>query len=566
MPFVLFCASTVICAPIPLEFEDPAVTTVYPFCNDCRKIAQILQIGVKSKKTYGGIRPELIAACEAILFAAGYHGDLICPGLIDIYAPPTMHIVAEAYFNADVLCEKLEICPRKLGIYINEDSMCLDNLLEDDDDDIIDVQKNANEIHTIKAGNGSLPIRILHLTDIHVDHEYMEGTPTECGMFICCRENVTGQGSAGHYGSYNCDLPVTTLQFLADHIRSLDPQPDFVVYTGDNPDHKLWEKTRESQQSSSDFIVDFLAANLPNLTIYPALGNHESFPDNFYYPPTYTNFTVFMAGLWNYWVALPEDALETIRAGGYYSVLIRPGLRLLSINTDFGYQLNFYTLLNDQTAQYFEQHRWIARTLEAAARNGEKVIIIGHIPPGQVTSLQTYGDFYGQIVSQYQDIIVGQFFGHDHRDQFEVMQSSTGRGLAGVVYIAPSVTPFPNINPSYRIYVMDPNTYEIIDYEQYHLDLSEANSLVMQNRSEEITWKLAYTARSEYNLEDLRASSWWKLTENFHEDSNLFMKYWNNMLTHSLPHTECNSLCKHVVICKARSASKQQLLNCLTEI
>jgi sphingomyelin phosphodiesterase len=93
------------------------------------------------------------------------------------------------------------------------------------------------------------------------------------------------------------------------------------------------------------------------------------------------------------------------------------------------------------------------------------------------------------------------------------MQSSTGRGLAGVVYIAPSVTPFPNINPSYRIYVMDPNTYEIIDYEQYHLDLSEANSLVMQNRSEEITWKLAYTARSEYNLEDLRASSWWKLTE-----------------------------------------------------
>jgi sphingomyelin phosphodiesterase len=83
--------------------------------------------------------------------------------------------------------------------------------------------------------------------------------------------------------------------------------------------------------------------------------------------------------------------------------------------------LNFYTLLNDQTAQYFEQHRWIARTLEAAARNGEKVIIIGHIPPGQVTSLQTYGDFYGQIVSQYQDIIVGQFFGHDHRDQFEVV-------------------------------------------------------------------------------------------------------------------------------------------------
>jgi len=40
------------------------------------------------------------------------------------------------------------------------------------------------------------------------------------------------QGRAGHYGAYNCDLPITTLDLLADTLQSLDPQPDFIVYTG----------------------------------------------------------------------------------------------------------------------------------------------------------------------------------------------------------------------------------------------------------------------------------------------------------------------------------------------
>ena len=71
--------------------------------------------------------------------------------------------------------------------------------------------------------------------------------------------------------------------------------------------------------------------------------------------------------------------------------------------------------------QYFEQFRWIERTLEAAAKNGEKVIIIGHISPGRLTAIESYGDFYVPVVSRYRDIIVGQFFGHDHRDGFEVV-------------------------------------------------------------------------------------------------------------------------------------------------
>ena len=40
------------------------------------------------------------------------------------------------------------------------------------------------------------------------------------------------QDPAGHYGAFKCDLPMVTLELLLDTINQLDPQPDFIVYTG----------------------------------------------------------------------------------------------------------------------------------------------------------------------------------------------------------------------------------------------------------------------------------------------------------------------------------------------
>ena len=84
--------------------------------------------------------------------------------------------------------------------------------------------------------------------------------------------------------------------------------------------------------------------------------------------------------------------------------------------------MNFYTLLNDQTPEFFNQQKWMEETLAMAAEKGEKVIIIGHIPPGIADTIKSYGDFYVPVVAKYRDIIVGQLFGHTHEDQFEVVR------------------------------------------------------------------------------------------------------------------------------------------------
>ena len=57
------------------------------------------------------------------------------------------------------------------------------------------------------------------------------------------------------------------------------------------------------------------------------------------------------------------------------------------------------------------------------------------------------------ITRRYENIIRGQFFGHTHYDEFEVFHD--GERPMGVAYIAPSQTPWFDLNPAYRIYHID---------------------------------------------------------------------------------------------------------------
>ena len=43
-----------------------------------------------------------------------------------------------------------------------------------------------------------------------------------------------------------------------------------------------------------------------------------------------------MAEYWQKGATLPQSAVETIAEGGYYTLLISDGLRLVSFNSDYG--------------------------------------------------------------------------------------------------------------------------------------------------------------------------------------------------------------------------------------
>lgn len=73
-----------------------------------------------------------------------------------------------------------------------------------------------------------------------------------------------------------------------------------------------------------------------------------------------------------------------------------------------------------------------------------------------VTRLNPTDDFKLILTFRYESTITAQFFGHTHFDEFSLFYDPKDLGRAvGVSYISPSVTPFINLNPGYRIYYVD---------------------------------------------------------------------------------------------------------------
>ena len=220
-------------------------------------------------------------------------------------------------------------------------------------------------------------------------------------------------------------------------MASLDPAPTFLVWTGDNPPHDVWDETPEGQLNRLKRVSQMIAQAFPKIPVFPVLGNHDSFPvDQYNRLPKdaahYDNFDWLMTGLssfWGQWIS--QDSIATFVSGGYYTELAQPGtpgsnltcpniflgLRIIALNSQMGDPLNFYLYLQD--GQYNQQLQWFADTMATAAKNGEKVIILGHIPLVQSapTELVPWAVDYSTLVNEYQDIIMGQFFGHTHKDQ-----------------------------------------------------------------------------------------------------------------------------------------------------
>lgn len=102
---------------------------------------------------------------------------------------------------------------------------------------------------------------------------------------------------------------------------------------------------------------------------------------------------------------------------------------------------------------------FLVSSLQAAEDAGERSWIIGHIPPGRPDALFDYSASFDHIVQRYSATIAAMFWGHTHRDQFEVSYSDynnrTAANAKAIGYIAPSLTPTSG-NPNFRVYEVDP--------------------------------------------------------------------------------------------------------------
>ena len=253
---------------------------------------------------------------------------------------------------------------------------------------------------------------------------------------------------------------------------------------------------------------------------------------------------------------------------GYYTTLIRPGLRLISIHTGYVQPGNFYLTWNhDPTRDMASQLSWFKSTLESARALNENVFIQQHYPLDSIENSlqQPWYDTY----KEYSDIIKVIFAGHSHSDQYHVFGSFPNNNTNhknnknnnqsnpfAVEFIAGSVTTYQGRNPAFRVYSYDRESCDLIDYVQYRFDLEKSNSL------KKPIWFPAYSMKSEYGLTGISAKDLKKLAENMAINDQLFQKYEYNY-NNGYPNSGMD---RNSTICTMMSATSQDYNYCIKNI
>jgi sphingomyelin phosphodiesterase len=196
--------------------------------------------------------------------------------------------------------------------------------------------------------------------------------------------------------------------------------------------------------------------------------------------------------------------------------------------------------------------QWFIYELQNAEFNGEKVHILGHIPPGHPDCLKVWSRNYYAIISRYESTITAQFFGHTHFDEFELFYDTQDLGRpVSIAYIGPSVTPYYDLNPGYRIYYVDGDrehsTRAVLDHETWVMNLKEANLYDYP------IWEKLYSTQAAYNLPSLRPEDWDVFVNNLAEDQTSFDLYYKHYWKNSPTRPVCDAECKKRMICDLRS-------------
>ncbi|GFS10966.1 sphingomyelin phosphodiesterase [Elysia marginata] len=190
--------------------------------------------------------------------------------------------------------------------------------------------------------------------------------------------------------------------------------------------------------------------------------------------------------------ALPQEALHTVRSCAGYSVSPYKGFRIISVNNNYCNKDNYWLLLN--ATDPCGTLQWLISELQNAEDNNEKVHLLLHLPPGEAGCLMVWSHNFYDIINRYENTVVNQFYGHSHRDWFELFYDTRDfQRPINFGFVAPAVTSIDRTNPVYRIYTVDGNyegsSWAVIDYTNYFLNLTEANL------QEKATWTYAYNPK-----------------------------------------------------------------------
>ncbi|XP_069688528.1 sphingomyelin phosphodiesterase-like isoform X2 [Periplaneta americana] len=494
------------------------------FCLTCLSIVGSL-LQMKEEKTYDEMYDFLNKTCVELHIQK----EEVCSGAINTTMDTFLYI----------LNNTTGLTPNRICGIVLQDRGC-----SADDDSLewtldIDLGSKPTAVEVSNENkNTSDALTIVHISDIHYDPTYSPNGNAVCGEPLCCRKSQSKQGSsdppAGFWGDYrDCDIPWHTVSNTLQQIKETHKKIDYIYMTGDIVDHAFWENNITTSIRVIKTFLSYLKKQFPNTPIYPVIGNHDTYPVNAFAPQHITDEKVstnwlysLLAEEWSVW--LPPETKETILRGGYYTVLVKPGFRIVTLNSNFCYILNWWLIYDSKDPA--GQLKWLAETLLEAEKNGEKVHILSHIPTGYPSCLKTWSREFRKIVHRFDKTVTAQFNGHTHFDHFYIYYTTDEPYRANhIAYNGGSMTPFSNLNPNYKVYVADSSSFDVLDSETWIFNLTEANL----NGNMTPNWFKSYSFKEAYGVESLTPTEMDKLIHKMATNSSLLEQYYRYYVKHA---------------------------------
>ncbi|KAI0660496.1 sphingomyelin phosphodiesterase [Cubamyces menziesii] len=434
-------------------------------------------------------------------------------------------------------------------------------------------------------------IKVLHLSDMHLDPRYTNGAEANCTSGLCCRENVFNVQSpnetvflAPRYGAYLCDSPISLVVSALKAIPVLTGTErtgfDFTLYTGDLVSHDSENQlSRDYVLYTETLLYDLLKRMLNTGPVYAALGNHDSYNQAQDAPHSLggqlaSQFSWnydHVASLWEHEGWLPQSAVDLARSH-YAAYMVRrtDGLRVITLNTDLWYTANYFNYINMTNPDVSGMLRFVTDELQAAEDAGDSVWILGHVLTGWdgTNPLQNPTNLFYQIVDRFSPhVIKAIFFGHTHEDQLMIYYANNGTTMNAQTaqaagWIGPSLTPLTNLNSGFRVYEVDSSTFEILDAHTWKSDVNSFPSLDGQHAFGP-TYEYEYSTRETYGgsiagwgPNDPLNATWWHLvTEAMEKDPSLVTTFNTYQGKSSVRSPPCTGDCIAAKICYIRSGS-----------
>jgi sphingomyelin phosphodiesterase len=152
--------------------------------------------------------------------------------------------------------------------------------------------------------------------------------------------------------------------------------------------------------------------------------------------------------------------LATVRRGGYYTHIV-PGfsdLRVIGLNNNDCYRMNMWVMYS--RVEIAEQLQWFHDTLLAAEAAGQKVHVLAHILSGGGSCFRYWSREYRRVIDRFHRIISGQFYGHSHRDEFNIFYAREQHQTAiNYAWLGGATTSYSRTNPNYAVYLVDREIY-----------------------------------------------------------------------------------------------------------